>query len=560
MLILHVLQGADRGKKFSLPEGEPQLIGRSSEALPITDRSVSRRHAELTPDGGDWFIRDLESGNGTQVNGQVVEERVKLKPGDQIRCGGTLFLFVVSHEEEHQAGALRLIDPEQLEVTVESTVRAGEGTATILGSPDPVEAALDHLRIIYDLHALTGATIDRGELLGRVMDLIFAQFRPDRGFILLGEGAEGPLEPVVVRYRETPKQLKEGHVPVSRTIIQHTLGKGEGVLSTNAMSDERFRSGDSVRDYGIRSAICVPIVASNRTFGVIYIDSQMANVTFSESQLRLLNAIGQHTGLALLGGEMVRSRVETERLAAMGQAVASVSHSIKNILQGLRGGADAVELALNRGNLELAREGWPILGRNLDRIFRLMLNMLAYSRPRHLDIELVDLNGLVREAAELMQWSCERKGCALIQELDEGMPPVPLDGNAVHQVLMNLLTNAVEHVEQKRGVVTVRTGYDEGTHEGRVEVSDNGEGVPEEWREEIFKAFTSMKGQRGTGLGLSVSRTLVKEHGGRIELFSTMGEGSTFVVVLPSDRGMMESGDTQPPRPRPRKGVEDEFE
>ncbi|MEO1716330.1 MAG: FHA domain-containing protein, partial [Planctomycetota bacterium] len=93
MLLLTVVQGPQKGKQFSLPDNEPQLIGRSSEALPITDNTVSRRHAELTPDGGSWYVRDLKSHNGTWVNGTQIASRVKLRMGDQIRIGSTVIAF-----------------------------------------------------------------------------------------------------------------------------------------------------------------------------------------------------------------------------------------------------------------------------------------------------------------------------------------------------------------------------------------------------------------------------------------------------------------------------------
>src|SRR5439155_6543779 len=152
-------------------------------------------------------------------------------------------------------------------------------------------------------------------------------------------------------------------------------------------------------------------------------------------------------------------KMQTERLAAMGQTVASLSHSIKNILQGLRGGADAVELALNRKDVNMALEGWPILARNLDRIYALTLNMLAYSKPRSLEIELINLHGLIKEVAELIQPQVERKKGALILDLAEDMPPAPADAGALHQALMNVLINAVEALPAKNGVVTVRTCY-----------------------------------------------------------------------------------------------------
>jgi signal transduction histidine kinase len=251
--------------------------------------------------------------------------------------------------------------------------------------------------------------------------------------------------------------------------------------------------------------------------------------------------------------------MQTERLAAMGETVASLSHSIKNILQGLRGGADAVELALNKSDVQLAKEGWPILARNLDRIYALTLNMLAYSKQRALEIELTSLHKLVQEAAELIQPQCDRKRAGLILDLADDMPPIPADANALHQALMNLLINAAEAVPDKKGVITVKTRFLPESHEAEISVSDNGPGILPEWREQIFEAFASTKGQRGTGLGLAVTKKIVTEHGGRIELAAAEAKGATFTITLPSDYAGMDSGDTRLPRPVAGAEREDEF-
>lgn len=568
MLVLQVLQGPDRGMTFALPSDEPQLIGRSSEALPLNDSTVSRRHAELTPDEGKWYLRDLDSANGTFVNGRRIRERIKLTPGDQIRCGSTLFVFMLKADAK-KPSPVELLDPEVFDVTIESRANANE-ESMVMASPDPVLAAPDHLRVIYELTALTASTFEREPLLNRVMDLVFAEFEPDRGFILLQDSASARPEPVVVRYKTKPKTLDEGRIPVSRTIVQHTIDKGEGILSTNAMNDTRFRSGDSVRDYGIRSAICVPIRTGRRVFGVIHIDSSLANFTFTESQLALLNAIGQHTGLALLSAELIASKLHTERLATMGQTVASLSHSIKNILQGLRGGADAVELAINRGDLALAKEGWPILSRNLDRIFALTLNMLAYSKQRSLDIELSSINALVKEVAELVQPQCDVRRIGLVLELADDMPPIPMDSNAMHQALMNVLMNAIEAVQPKKGVITIKTRFLPVDHAAEVIISDNGPGIPEHLRPQVFEPFSSSKGQRGTGLGLAVTRKILQEHGGQAILAPQDTEGgtadrldtargATFILRIPSDRAKLSAGDTKLPQPIARDALGDEF-
>jgi signal transduction histidine kinase/pSer/pThr/pTyr-binding forkhead associated (FHA) protein len=559
--MLDVLQGPDRGMKFALPADEPQLIGRSSEALPLTDTTVSRRHAELTPDNGKWSLRDLDSSNGTFINGEPISrDPVELSPGDQIRCGSTLMVFAVNAEED-RSSRIQIFGPQDMDVTVERRVNVNEDSM-ILAEPDPVKAATHHLRVIYELTALTASAIDRETLLERVMDLIFEEFQPDRGFVLLRQDPadrRSPLDPVVVRYKERPKTIDKDRVPVSQTIIQHTLDQGEGILSTNAMTDTRFGAGDSVQEYGIRSAICVPIQTSERIWGVLSIDSSMAQFTFTESQLRLLNAIGLHAGLALTNADLVSSKMQTERLAAIGQTVAWLSHSIKNILQGLRGGADAVELALNKGDMKLAREGWPILTRNLDRIFGLTLNMLAYSKKRELEPELTPLPRLLGEVTQLLQAQCDRKRVGMLLDLAEDVPPIPLDPVAIHQALVNLLTNALEAVPPRKGVITVRTRYRPESHEAQITISDNGPGIAPQRHDEVFEAFWSTKGQRGTGLGLAVTRKIIREHGGTIELQSDAGKGATFVITLPSDRAVFESAETRLPRPLPQPDLEAEF-
>ena len=94
MLALVVVRGPDRGRAFPLPEREPQLVGRSTEALDLTDPTISRRHAELTPDAGVWRIRDLGSRHGTFVNGARIAGAVAISPGDRIRCGDSEFLVL----------------------------------------------------------------------------------------------------------------------------------------------------------------------------------------------------------------------------------------------------------------------------------------------------------------------------------------------------------------------------------------------------------------------------------------------------------------------------------
>ncbi len=541
VLILTVIQGPEKGRVWELPANEPQLLGRSSEALPVTDTTVSRRHAELTPDEGRWWIRDLGSQNGTYVNGIRIQGRVRLRVGDQIRVGSTLLVYGQSSRVEHE-DLVSVVRPDQMSAAVERTLSSNEDSV-ILAEPEPRSAAVHHLRVIYRLTALTSRFLERDELLAAVMELVFNEFKPERGVIMLSrerQGSEPTYKPAVVKYAQGRRRPDPpDRIHVSRTILSHAIKRGEGVLSSNAMNDPRFASGDSVQQLNIRSAICSPIAFQERTFGAIYIDTSIANYTFTEEQLALMNAIGRHTGLALANAEAYAEKLHTERLAAIGQTVASLSHSIKNILQGLRGGADVVEMGLKKDDITIARGGWGILKRNLDRIMNLTLNMLTYSRQRTLEIELVKVAPLLDDCASLLQDKCEQREVALIIDADPDLPPIPMDPNLMHQALMNLMTNAVEAVAPKTGAVTVRASYHSGRNSMgpcvRFAVIDNGPGVAEDKREKIFEPFHSTKGARGTGLGLAVTKRIVEEHHGTIEVAADTGDGAEFVLLLPAD-------------------------
>lgn len=549
MLILTVIQGPDKGRRFELPDHEPQLLGRSSEALPIDDNAVSRRHAELTPDDGHWYIRDLESQNGTYVNGVRIGDRTRLRLGDQVRVGQTLLVFGVS--ESRAPDIVRVVGPNRIDASIERTLPSvappglslagGNDDSVILAEPEPRAAAPDHLRVIYRLTTLlTTRVIDRQELLRTVLDLVFAEFRPQRGCIMVaGPTPEAPMVPEVVKFREEPLDPDEAKFQVSRTILFHAVHKGEGVLASNAMNDPRFASGDSVQRLHIRSAICSPIRFRDRTFGAIYIDSSIANYTFTPEQLALMNAIGQHAGLALSNADLYLQNLQAERLAAIGETVAQLSHSIKNMLQGLRGGADVVEMGLTKNDLKLARGGWTILQRNLSRIISLTMNMLAFSRQRRVEVELVRLAPIIDECVQLLETACQAKQVAILTDVDAEMPPVPVDAPLIHQLLMNLLSNAVEAVEPGLGAVTVKAHYAPASDgHGPVavlQVIDNGPGIPASKQQWVFEPFNTTKGIKGTGLGLAVARRVAEEHGGKIRVSSEEGRGATFTVTLPAD-------------------------
>lgn len=548
MLTLLVLQGPDKGRRFELPDA-PALVGRESRSLPLTDNTVSRRHCELLPADGHWVVRDLTSANGTYVNGTRVNGSINLKVGDQVRVGRTLMVFGAQPGVSRtSSGNVTLTGEEGMDSAIMATVSTSEDSL-VLAVPEPAAAAMVNLKILYQLGAQLGSSFNVDQVLEVVMDLIFAHIKADRGIVLLVDEKNNELIPKIVRTREEGEARlvsengdgKNGEqIHASRTIINHVLLAGEGVLSSNAMADRRFSKGKSVHSLGIRSALCVPIKArkltdkgGDETIGVIYIDSSVKNYTYAPEQLRLLTAIGLQAGLAIQNAKLYQMGLEAERLAAVGETTAALSHSIKNILQALRGGADVVEMGLRGSNLVQASKGWRIVDRNLDKIYRLTMNLLAYSKQREPQLEMVNPRKLVDECLELVAQMANEKGVMVVGDIDEGHPAIPMDPSGMHQVLMNLLSNALDAVEPKRGLVRVEFRYDDANKQSVVEVIDNGAGIAPSMMKHMFELFHSTKGNRGTGLGLAVAKKIVEEHEGAISVRSTPGEGTTFTIKLP---------------------------
>jgi two-component system, NtrC family, sensor kinase len=557
VLTLLVLQGPDKGRRFELPDA-PVLIGRESRQLPISDNTVSRRHAELLPDAGNWILKDMGSSNGSYVNGARVNNTFPLKLGDQIRVGRTLMVFGAQPGVMRSSGGnVALAGVEAgMDSSIMHTVSSADDSM-VLAVPEPAAVAMTNLKVLYQLGAALGSSFGIDEVMEVVMDLVFENVKADRGIIFL-MGEKGELIPKVVRTREdtghgngkgkdsdlitveTDQKSPPEKIHASRTIINHVLSSGEGVLSSNAMADRRFSAGKSIHNLGIRSALCVPIKAARlsgknefENLGVIYIDSSVKNYTYATDQLRLLTAIGLQAGMAVTNARLYHAGLQAERLAAVGETTAALSHSIKNILQALRGGADVVEMGLRGGNITQAAKGWRVVDRNLEKIYNLTMNLLAYSRPREPKMEQINPKVLIEECLELVASAASDKGVMAVADVEPDHPAVPADPDGLHQVLMNLLINSLDAVEPQKGLIRVVCRYDSENKQTIIEVIDNGVGIPPSMMNHMFELFHSTKGNRGTGLGLAVAKKIIDEHDGSISVKSKQGEGSTFTIRLP---------------------------
>jgi signal transduction histidine kinase len=239
--------------------------------------------------------------------------------------------------------------------------------------------------------------------------------------------------------------------------------------------------------------------------------------------------------------QLRESRVEIERLhrtqmsraehfATLGEMATGLAHEIRNPLAGIAGVIEIISRDLP--TTSPARAVVKDVRQEINRINHIVTDLLHTARPHPPKVRKSDLNTTVEHAVMLGRQQGLSKGVEIALRKDPSLPEIEHDSDQIHQVLLNLLLNSIQAIDQS-GSIMVTIERQPST--AVIEVSDNGRGIAPEHLPNIFRPFFTTKGE-GTGLGLSLARRIVEDHQGRIDVTSTLGEGTTFAVVLPLQR------------------------
>jgi adenylate cyclase len=313
---------------FSMTSGEC-VLGRSPECdIVIKDFGVSRHHAKVVVEAGTCRVVDLQSKNGTHVNGVLVLEAF-LNDGDEISLGKFPLRFqrkldekVVLDEEkpmlEEEAGTVirsvgelqKYLETEKPRTEPSDSRRPSAADRT----PDPQEIEKSNriLRSLSELgRTLITAQPDQPEEVSeRVMDAVFDHIPADRGFLMLLD-ADGSLKPRVVKNRHGDE---EGKITISKTIADRVVNDRVAILTSDAQVDPRFSTGESIRFHGIRSAMCAPLWKGDEVIGIMHVDSPIQANTFTEADLELLSALANYAAVAIERANL-NKKIQKERVA-----------------------------------------------------------------------------------------------------------------------------------------------------------------------------------------------------------------------------------------------------
>ena len=233
--------------------------------------------------------------------------------------------------------------------------------------------------------------------------------------------------------------------------------------------------------------------------------------------------------------DITQIRELQDHLSSLGLKIGSISHGIKSLLAGIDGSVYLVDSGLAKDDPDRVIEGWDAVKTIIQRIRKLVLNILFFAKEREFKPEATDVLNFAYDVAAGVESKIKAAGVELDCDFDSDPREVQMDAGVVRLALINILENALDACLEDTAKKSHRIGFSvkpQGKHIV-FEISDNGIGMDRETRESLFTLFFSSKGNKGTGLGLFIANKIIAQHGGKINVESKSNRGSSFRITIP---------------------------
>ena len=399
-------------------------------------------------------------------------------------------------------------------------------------------------------------TMDLNKILKIILESISIYLQYDRVSVLLMNEEAGALEGIEGLGIDIEK-LKNLKIQISdktNFAVTSLLEKQPKVLFN--YRDNPLIDFDIFKEIDQKAILaCCPLEAKGRVIGILIVDNVKSKRQIEEKDLRALLTFANQAGLAIENARLYETErrfkeklqeevdmavkklekaqdqlIQAEKLSALGEMAAIVTHEVRNPLSTIRGSAELMQEMINKN--DPSQKYIDFILKEVDRLNKVVGDILSFSHKPQLTLKKSDINQVIDELVSFLELTDFVKvGVKCIKELDKTLPPFDFDVDRIKQATLNIIQNAC-HFMVNRGVKQLTVVTKKNNENVEVEISDTGPGIPPENFNKIFEPFFTTR-TRGTGLGLAVSRNIVETHGGKLDVRSQIGIGTTFIISLP---------------------------
>ncbi len=337
-------------------------------------------------------------------------------------------------------------------------------------------------------------------------------------------GLDEIISAVIDSIKGTVEEGKASLYILDKKNGSYVLRGGRGPAVLDAAGLKEFTA-DSTR---------IPMIVKNNAVGAMVLGEKLSGDSYADEEIDLLSTIGNQMAGSIENAMLYEDMMETQKhlyqadkLATLGTLAASLAHEIKNPIASVKGFAQVLPQAVENRDLEAIADFSSVVPKQLDRINELVEKLLKLSKPSKPELKDVAVNDVLDDVIKLIAKQCLKQGIKIVKEYDVDII-IHGDPNQLMQSFLNIAINAVQSMG-KGGELKIKSQKENGKN--IIEVTDAGTGISKDKIEHIFNPFYTTK-EGGTGLGLSVTRKIIEDHKGKIEIDSEIGKGTRFRVIF----------------------------
>ena len=417
----------------------------------------------------------------------------------------------------------------------------------------------EELGIAIEEGSLINSSLNIAEVLERIMKHVNQVTNSVASSLMLIDDKTGEL---VFSFPTGPKsdKLMNVHIPAGKGIAGWVAENGQHVLAPDARKDPRFYAKiDEVNGFETKSLLCVPLKAKSKLIGVLEVINKTDGTCFTEEDAMLLNIFANQAAIAIdnarFYGELKnrceeeikiqKKLAESEKLRALGLMASGMAHDFNNMLAIILGNVELIEVEEDK---EMLLKRLQIIKKVAVDSAHTIKRIQKYTKTKKEDLlfKPIRINDLVRESIALTtpMWkdSPQEKGISIeiVEHLAEEELIILGNASDLGEMIVNLIFNSVDAMPRGGKIDITTYMKDENIY---LKISDNGIGMTEETKDRVFDPFFTTKGLNYSGLGLSMSYGILRRHNGLIEIETRPGKGTSFTIILPKGKGVIEKRD-----------------